>query len=1299
MLQINSIGQLTIYYHHGGAPVPINETAALKLTNSNIYNLHESKHKFGNFASKYSSNNISLYANGKSPASPTSHNGFSDLNGSAAAPYRNAIIKNLHSSAVTFVNQSNTPIIQVVSVNKEKCYFKSINNEISTFVRFLASLMVWQNMNIYGIHNKYFSIPLPFANLNNPNNINTSTNVSQSIQLNDEDNEDNVIIINKEEKNLLVCRFKIYGPIPKTQRKNLEVQGPHNPLYPLHSKEVNEGWFYAMGVIKSNGILDLLSEYDGTLLYSINISCLIRSEIRQVHHSIFENSNILFVGVINQLRESNLNHNICPTYQKPSFFIPSPVTKFNELRNFATQRILIDFPLHIDLEDWYVALNSLAAREYVGINSQYSARSSLRISKKLHVDILEANFEQPVTNQDDEQAAVNAHANNNNNNNNNSSNSSNNNNNNNTNTNNYHEYTVVSPTAKLYSDILFWDSTWARTSIVESSRAPFWREEFDFELPILTSSLSILIKKCTFQKPSSSKKNKKHNSGNNNNAGNSGNALNGHPEKVYSDKDLILGVVSVSEELIETSDNKETWVAMYSPETGLPIGQICLRLSLKEWHILPPSSFDVLQKMLLSTSLEGLIQFLGANDLTAKYEDLEEISNMMLDIFQALHKEELWFSELIDYELKKVGVMLRGNRQSLAVINNPNNTPNGPGLSMNFFNTLFRGNSILTKTFEKYNLRVGQEFLEKVVGEFVLQVAEDNYECEIDPARIRTSTTEEKEFILDDNFMRLFEYVELIWSKIYNSCNDVPVPIRKELEIFRNKLEAACDPNDPKTSSLALNCITGFLFLRLICPAILNPKLFFLIKDHQTGNIKRTLTLVSKILLTLSNRQKFGAKEPWLIKMNYFLEQHEVEMLDYLDIITNRKLDQRPKILDLSDTVTRPDISISPQISAELPTNPFLIDKYLRLTQLADILAAELLNQQDEFNFENSAPVAISASAAASKTGGSNNVNNRKRNSFRNSYKIGSSAFEEQVMKNNNLAFASEELLKNISQLNNKNSSANANSRNNRISSNISGHSQVSLNDLKQESYLLLKKINGLDHLLTSFENPSLIYGNWGKFVNNTIETSLVDHRKRLLYSDDSIAVNENNNLRKLSEDGVGFLKFKFNSRLVLDPLFGVDAANIADNGNNINGIDKGGLDSTSKSNGNGNGGRMPFATNDRANTSSSTNTTNSSTSNSNNSEKGSSNTGSSTGNFILGAVGGISSSIGGSGGSGGPPKLSKLIKSSSSNTLINNSRRSLDDLISGGGGNGNGGVGSGNSGNDGNRSPFKKTFFWRKKN
>jgi hypothetical protein len=163
------------------------------------------------------------------------------------------------------------------------------------------------------------------------------------------------------------------------------VPGPKAPVYvskdtkpqprvdnsqTLTTSEINEGWFYTMGVLKSNGILNFISELDGTLIYSVDVKSLLSSEIREIHHSVFDSSNVLMIGFLKELRFNNvtkttsnltLDDYVCPNFlvreNKP---IPN------------NQRLLIEFPLHIDLEDWFVGLNYFAKREYIGAFSSNS---------------------------------------------------------------------------------------------------------------------------------------------------------------------------------------------------------------------------------------------------------------------------------------------------------------------------------------------------------------------------------------------------------------------------------------------------------------------------------------------------------------------------------------------------------------------------------------------------------------------------------------------------------------------------------------------------------------------------------------------------------------------------------------------------------------------------------------------------------------------------------------------------------------------------------------------------------------
>lgn len=262
--------------------------------------------------------------------------------------------------------------------------------------------------------------------------------------------------------------------------------------------------------------------------------------------------------------------------------------------------------------------------------------------------------------------------------------------------------------------------------------------------------------------------------------------------------------------------------------------------------------------------------------------------------------------------------------------------------SANIYSSLFRGNSILTKSVERYFNRIGQEYLDKAVGGIIRKIVSSEMCLELDPNRIRESDNQRKMAIIEGNYSRLLKLAEELWSRIMRTSNDLPSGIKEQLKAFRKNLEIICRDDELKST---LNCISGFLFLRFFCPVILNPKMFHIVGNHPDENPKRTLTLLAKVLLNLSTLTLFGKKEPWMTKMNDFILKHNDELTDYIDKVTDKKLDFSPKALKLSNSVARPKIVLNQNCLSDLPTNPYLIDRYLRETELISVLT---IFQRDE---------------------------------------------------------------------------------------------------------------------------------------------------------------------------------------------------------------------------------------------------------------------------------------------------------------------------------------------------------------
>ncbi|ABN68141.2 GTPase-activating protein [Scheffersomyces stipitis CBS 6054] len=1015
------------------------------------------------------------------------------------------------------------PVVFIKTYENDRLYIRVLSK--NNFGQLLSSLIVWQNFKPQGLVKKWYC----------ENKVEYSTSATSVPH------------------ELLVCRFKIFGPIPSRSKNLTIVSGPKAPVYQPKAEStaadfvsvdgngnanggvdhVHEGWFYAIGALKSNGSLNFLSELDGTLLYTIDVKSIMSSEIREIHNSIFDNSNVLFIG---QLKELRFNNVIKTTSSlSTDQLVTSFLTRDGKMVQ-NNQRILIEFPLHIDLEDWFVGLNYFAKREYIG--SYYFqpkqlvlkkgefdithpppltdfTRENFRVSKKITIDIIEAKFE----NFERQHAR--------------------------------HHEKHEDPDGKIYAEVRMWGYPWSRTAIVNHTNNPFWKEEFSTDLPISTQMIHILIKKCAYNDSYSAADKligtvyvtpdiltKKVKSSSTVMTGtNSGNVIdvNGYSAA---------GTSSQNNTISFYNNNEIVRLSIYDA-SNLPIGKLLLHVNLKEHHILPPPYFRSLESMLGNAPMKDLIHYCNVNVPTSDFED---VSLMMLDIFQSLGVEDQWFKALMEAELVNVDILTR----KLYKKKNSDHKEAQTSASNNAFNTLFRGSSIFSKSLERYNLRIGQEYLEKALAGFFTKISMEKKNCELDPRYVSlqekklrqgkeiddsdsdsefTSDSEDEVVdeeereknvnkMLEDNFENLYDYVEEVWHKIYITSNDLPAQIKIQLKNFRTKVELACDPDDKTTP---LNCLSAFIFLRFFCPAILNPKLFYLTKNHQSGTTQRTLTLIAKILLNFANRQEFTKhKEPHLLRMNKFLKKHRKEIYDYFDKITGRKNDFNEKILDLSHDVKRFDLGLgNDSTSNELPTTPYLIDKYLRLTELIHLL---------DFNrFGNSSAITSPVSLFATSAGNNESADSengpepngeKNGNGAKDEYQIGTLEFEKNEFLDSAAVNETEGFSKSLRR------------GNENIFSFIT--SNITLRDLQKQSTKITAKVHQLETVLENFEFPNNLLPNQNNpdpsFTNDILSRCYLDvSRACLVYLDKDLPYNHN--YRKVVEqNALSSLKLKFST-------------------------------------------------------------------------------------------------------------------------------------------------------------------------
>lgn len=77
--------------------------------------------------------------------------------------------------------------------------------------------------------------------------------------------------------------------------------------------------------------------------------------------------------------------------------------------------------------------------------------------------------------------------------------------------------------------------------------------------------------------------------------------------------------------------------------------------------------------------------------------------------------------------------------------------------------------------------------------------------------------------------------------------------------------------------------VSGFIFLRLLCPTIVNPRQFNLVQETPQEPACRTLKLVANSLIKLANLVEVGAKEIYMEAVGPFIIDNRQRMVAYLN--------------------------------------------------------------------------------------------------------------------------------------------------------------------------------------------------------------------------------------------------------------------------------------------------------------------------------------------------------------------------------------------------------------------------------
>ncbi|KAI1876232.1 uncharacterized protein JN550_001728 [Neoarthrinium moseri] len=448
----------------------------------------------------------------------------------------------------------------------------------------------------------------------------------------------------------------------------------------------------------------------------------------------------------------------------------------------------------------------------------------------------------------------------------------------------------------------------ARTTTQTDTNKPFWREAAQFtELSTSLPYLSVVLKRVDGNLDSFS-----HQLQASLGLSKTGNLT-----------EIMCGAVDIPLDKLERGKDHEQWHQIHD-EKNESIGSMFVKVNHEELVVLMSQDYRPISDLLHKFSL-GLTSQIAA----AMPQQLRRLAEMFINIFQVSNSSVQWLLVLVEEEIDGISGQnsmkkMRFSRRLKS--NDSNNSASDRELLVRDMgkslageaNLLFRGNTLLTQALEFHMRRLGKEYLEEILSDKIFEINELNPDCEVDPSRIQHHDD------INQHWVQLMQLTTEVWECIAASATKLPAELRQILKYIRAVAE---DRYGDFLRTVTYTSVSGFLFLRFICPAILNPKLFGLLRDNPRPRAQRTLTLIAKGLQALANLSTFGKKESWMEPMNRFLNIQRQPFKDFVDQICSIPAERAATLLPATYTTPITILGrLSPASREGFPALPYLID-------------------------------------------------------------------------------------------------------------------------------------------------------------------------------------------------------------------------------------------------------------------------------------------------------------------------------------------------------------------------------------
>ncbi|XP_061379479.1 ras GTPase-activating protein 1 [Danaus plexippus] len=190
---------------------------------------------------------------------------------------------------------------------------------------------------------------------------------------------------------------------------------------------------------------------------------------------------------------------------------------------------------------------------------------------------------------------------------------------------------------------------------------------------------------------------------------------------------------------------------------------------------------------------------------------------------------------------------------------------------------LFRAASLATAVLDEFMHALCKPFLQAAIAETVQKLIDSKQSAELNPTKMDSpdDACNNAEFLL--------MILDQITLSIFTSPEACPRPIR----YLCGCLQRAAVAKWPNERFVRTRVVSGFIFLRLICPALVEPRSWGLVTSAPPPHAQRSLLMVAKCLQNLANLIEFGAKEPYMEVVNPFILKNKERMVVFLDQLSS----------------------------------------------------------------------------------------------------------------------------------------------------------------------------------------------------------------------------------------------------------------------------------------------------------------------------------------------------------------------------------------------------------------------------